>query len=317
MLGNGEQEINLEEGWSAEVTESERLDKYLAAQFSFGSRSKWVRLIEDGKVTVNGKAEKASFKLTSGDLVEISEFLDEEVHDLTPVPMDLDIRFEDDYLLVVNKPRGLATHPALTLKEPTLVHGLLARSGQLSQVGESYRPGIVHRLDKETTGLMVVAKTDQAHTALAKQMETKTAERRYLAVTGGWPEQDLFRIDAPIGRDPVNRQKMAVQVRGKSAQTYVLRLARLEVGVLLGCRLTTGRTHQIRVHLSSVGLPVYGDTVYAPSAYRSGPLQLHAAYLAFDHPMTGERVEFTAEPPEDFLGRGRAEIERLATDFRI
>jgi 23S rRNA pseudouridine1911/1915/1917 synthase len=290
---------------------SERLDRFLARMLPEHSRSKLVRLIESGEVLVSGKPQRASFKLEAGAEVSLEEPADAPVHDLTPAPIPLSVAYEDDCLLVVDKPRGLAAHPAASLKEPSLVNALLARSHTLSEVGGDFRPGIVHRLDKDTTGLMVVAKNDAAHVALAKQIESKSAERRYFAVVAGNVEQELFRIDAPIARDQRNRLKMAVDPRGRSASTIVRRIARIDAGWLVAVKLETGRTHQIRVHLSSLALPVLGDAIYAPKAFQSGPLQLHAAYLSFRHPSTGKQIECYAEPPPDFLGRELARQELL------
>lgn len=279
----------------------ERLDKCLARLLPEHSRTKLGKLIDEGGVTVNGKQQKTSFKLTPGDQVEVSGQPEETaVHDLTPVEMDLEILFEDDQLLVVNKPRGLATHPAPTLKEPSLVNALLAR-GSLSSGSEPYRPGIVHRLDKETTGLLVVAKNDAAHLKLARQIAGKTAERRYVAVVAGELDTDSFKVDAPIARDRHNRLRMAVDAHGKPAVTHVRRIARLPEGTLVAVRLETGRTHQIRVHLRAIGHPVLGDTLYNPQRSEL-PLQLHAAALAFDHPVSSKRIHVFKGPPADFLG---------------
>lgn len=289
----------------------ERLDRFLARVLPEHSRSKLVKLIEEGKVTVNDHVAKSSMKLEAGMKVTLDEPGESEAHDLTPADIPLDVVYEDDVLLVVNKPRGLAAHPAASLKEPSLVNALLNRSHELSTAGGTFRPGIVHRLDKETTGLMIVAKTDAAHVNLAKQIEGKSAERRYFAVVAGHVPQDHFKIEAPISRDKRNRLKMAVDPMGKPAITFVRKIARLDQGTLLAVRLETGRTHQIRVHLSSLGMPVLGDAIYAPTAYQSGALQLHAAYLAFNHPDDGRRVVCYAEPPEDFLGRDLAKEESI------
>lgn len=289
----------------------ERLDKFLARMLPEHSRSKLVRLIDEDVVLVQGKPEKSSFKLNAGMMVTLDEPEDAAAHDLTPSAIPLEVVFEDENMLVVNKPRGLAAHPATSLKEPSLVNALLARSHELSTAGGDFRPGIVHRLDKETTGLMLVAKTDYAHVNLAKQIEGKSAERRYFAVVAGTVAEERFRIDAPIARDRKNRFKMAVDPLGRAAATQVLRIARLDAGWLLGLKLETGRTHQIRVHLSSLAMPVLGDMIYAPKAYQTGSLQLHAAYLAFDHPVTGKRVETFAAPPPDFLGREQARQDLL------
>jgi 23S rRNA pseudouridine1911/1915/1917 synthase len=284
------------------VESAERLDKFLAEQYPEHSRSKLVRLIDDGSVLVNGKVAKASLKLKLDDVVSVPEIEDRDPHDLTPADIPLEVLFEDEHLLVVNKPRGLASHPAASLKEPSLVNALLARGGSLSTAGGEFRPGIVHRLDKETTGLMVVAKTDSAHVALAKQIEAKGAERRYFAVVAGEVERERFVIDAPIARNKSNRQLMAVDNSGKRAVTHVVKVARIEQGNVIACRLETGRTHQIRVHLRAIGNPVLGDQLYAPREWASGVMQLHAAFLAFDHPVTGERVVTFQAPPEGFFG---------------
>ncbi len=286
-----------------EVDQKERLDKFLAQMLPEHSRTRLAKIVESGLVLVNGVAQKPSFALQPGMSVSIPELGPTEVHDLTPAYIPLEILFEDESLLVVNKPRGLAAHPAASLKEPSLVNALLARNTSLSQTAGSFRPGIVHRLDKETTGLMVVAKTDKAHVLLAKQMETKTAERRYFAVVAGDIEQTHFKIDGPIARDKHNRLLMTVDPNGKHAVTYIKRIARCTQGILVGARLETGRTHQIRVHLRAVGHPILGDKVYAPREFGSGPMQLHAAYLAFDHPVSGERIAIYADPDDSFYGR--------------
>lgn len=266
------------------------------------SRTKLVRLIDEGQVLVDGKTQRSSWKLAPGSVVALDAVPEKEAHDLSPADIPLDIVFEDEVMLVVNKPRGLATHPAASLKEPSLVNALLGRSTLLSAGSADFRPGIVHRLDKDTTGLLVVAKTDAVHVKLARQIAGKTADRRYFAVVAGMPEQEVFTINAPIGRDKVNRQKMAVDPHGKPAISHVRRLARMDVGTLLAVRLETGRTHQIRVHLRAIGHPVLGDRVYA-GAYGVGlPLQLHAGFLALTHPISEERVAFYQAPPDDFVG---------------
>ncbi|MBI1332782.1 MAG: RluA family pseudouridine synthase [Armatimonadetes bacterium] len=285
------------------VDSLDRLDKFLAARFPDHSRSKIAKHIEEGKVLVNGNGEKSSFKLRIGDVVEMEELSETEAHDLTPFAMEIEIVYEDDDMLIVNKPRGLAAHPAASLREPSLVNVLLARGGELSTIGGEFRPGIVHRLDKDTTGLMVVAKNDFAHAALAAMIEKKEAHRRYFAVVAGEVDRDVFTVDAPIARNPANRQQMTVDVHGKRAVTHVKKVARLVQGTLVACRLETGRTHQIRVHLRALGHPVLGDSLYAPKEQSVGPMQLHAAYLAVVQPRTGEPVAAYAMPPEDFSGR--------------
>jgi 23S rRNA pseudouridine1911/1915/1917 synthase len=291
------------------AAEPERLDRFLARLLPEHSRTKLARLIDEGLVLVDGKPAKPSLKLELGMTIELDEPPQTPAHDLTPADIPLDIVYEDDVLLVVNKPRGLATHPAASLKEPSLVNALLARGGDLSEAAGSFRPGIVHRLDKETTGLLVVAKNDAAHVELARQIESKMAQRGYLAVVGGYVSQERFTIDASIARDKRNRLRMTVDSKGKRAVTHCKLLRRLDKGALLAVRLETGRTHQIRVHLAAVGNPVLGDPLYATREMAEGhALQLHAAYLAFRHPTSGQLVHFSGEPPADFLGSPVDEI---------
>ena len=293
---------------------SERLDRFLSRVLPGHSRTKLALLATEGKVLVDGKIRKSSFALAPGMTVTLDAPEESQPHDLTPADIPLEVLFENADLLVVNKPRGLAAHPAVSLKEPSLVNALLARGHTLSEAGGTFRPGIVHRLDKDTTGLLVVAKNDAAHVNLARQIEGKTAERRYFAVVRGVPDQEKFKMDAPIGRDPKSRQKMAVVPSGRRAVSHVLMLGRSDAGTVLAVRLETGRTHQIRVHLRSIGHPVVGDTVYGVKETEGLPMQLHAAYLSFDDPTTGERITCFAEPPEDFAGRAfatREAIEKL------
>lgn len=282
---------------------TERLDRLLPRFMTDFSRSKLSQLISDGEVTVNGKVVKPSFELREGDVVVVARDPAVEVHNLEPADIPIHVLYEDDDLLVVDKPRGLAVHPASTLKEPSLVNALLSRNIQLSSAAGEFRPGIVHRLDKETTGLMIVAKNDQAHVILAKQIEKKFAERRYVAIVAGDLSQDRFTIDAPIGRDEHYRVKMAVSQSGKQAITHIKKIARLDAGTLLAARLETGRTHQIRVHLRAIGHPVIGDKLYAPKEFMTLPMQLHAVYLSFSHPVSGEMLSFYVDPPDDFVGK--------------
>jgi 23S rRNA pseudouridine1911/1915/1917 synthase len=276
------------------------------------SRSKLAAWIEAGHVLVEDEAEtKPALKLKPGWTIEVDELQESEIHDLTPAEIPLNVVFEDEAMLIVDKPRGLAAHPAASLKEPSLVNALLARGGDLSQAAGAFRPGIVHRLDKDTTGLMVVAKTDAAHVALAKQFETKTAERRYVGIIAGEPKEQRFDINAPIARDRQDRQKMAVDPQGKPALTHCKVLSKLPAGTLMAFKLSTGRTHQIRVHLRAIGHPILGDAIYATREYQNGALQLHAAFLAVDHPKTGKRIIAFASPPEDFLGKDSVERHHL------
>lgn len=285
------------------ATGRERLDRFLAGRMPEFSRSRLAAFIEEGGVRVEGKVARPGLMLKAGMAVEVDELAEKPAHDLTPIALDLDVRFEDDALLVVNKPRGLAAHPAPTLKGPSLVNALLARGSELSAGSAPYRPGIVHRLDKDTTGLMAVAKTEAAHAALARQFATKRAQRVYVAVAAGDLEPERVTVDAPLARDRRNRFLMAVDPEGKTAITHLRRLARLDLGCLVVARLQTGRTHQIRAHLKAIGHPVLGDPLYAPPELRNHPLQLHAAVLAFDHPITGARIRIYAPPPDDFMAR--------------
>ncbi|MHB8636679.1 MAG: RluA family pseudouridine synthase [Fimbriimonadaceae bacterium] len=277
--------------------QSERLDRFLARSVPSMSRTRLARLIADRLVIVDGDFEKPAFRLEPGMEVEFDPPGETPPHDLAPFPLALDIIYEDTELIVVNKPRGLATHPAPTLSEPSLVNALLAHGANLSSGSAPFRPGIVHRLDKDTTGLLVVAKTDAGHARLAAQIAAKSVSRCYLAVVAGAPASERFDVDAPIGRDPRNRLRMAVDPKGRASLTHVLALRHFADRTLLAVRLSTGRTHQIRVHLSAVGLPVVGDRVYGGG---SGPLQLHAAALTFAHPSSGIPLTFTCNPPEDF-----------------
>ncbi len=290
---------------------AERLDKYLSGLFPDISRSKLVRLIEQEKVLVDGQVERASFKLKVGAVIDIEMVELSFAHNLEPADIPLDIRYEDDDLIVINKPRGLATHPAESLKEPSLVNALLGYGAQLSSTGESFRPGIVHRLDKETTGLLVVAKNDLAHQGLAAQIEAKTAERVYLAIVSGSIPYERATIDKPILRSVGNRILMTVDAKGKPARTHIKRVGHVNVGDMIVCRLETGRTHQIRVHLQSIGHPVMGDKLYAPAEFHKVPMQLHATVLAFNHPRDGRRVEIVCEPPEDFMGASLFDAAQL------
>lgn len=291
--------------------QSGRLDKYLATLMPEHSRSKLSQLITKGEVTVNGQIVKPSHELKVGDEIEVKSEPEPEKHNLEPADIPIKVLFEDECMMVVDKPRGLAVHPAASLKEPSLVNALLARDIQLSGAGGEFRPGIVHRLDKDTTGLILVAKNDQAHASLAKQIEQKTAERRYVALVAGDLSQDKFTIDAPIGRDEHYRVKMAINQAGKQAITHIKKIIRLDAGTLLVARLETGRTHQIRVHLRAIGHPVLGDRLYAPKEFLTLPMQLHAAFISFEHPTNAERLSFYTDPPDDFEGRSYVEAMKI------
>ena len=280
-----------------------RLDKALSDYLDGVSRSYLQKLIKEGYVTVNDRPEKASFKLNVQDRVMVT-LPDEEPVDILPEDIPLDILYEDPDLLVVNKHKGMVVHPSAGHSSGTLVNALLYHcSGQLSGINGVQRPGIVHRIDKDTTGALVVCKTDLAHQSLAAQLKEHSITRRYRAVVHHNIREDEGTVDAPIGRHPVDRKKMAVNYRnGKRAVTHYRVLERFGDYTYIECRLETGRTHQIRVHMSHIGHPLLGDEIYGPAKcpFRLQGQCLHAMVLGFLHPVTGEYLEFTAPLPEYF-----------------
>ena len=282
----------------------ERLDKYLSDQVETLSRSAASRLIEDGTVTVGEKSVKKNYKLADGDRITVL-IDDPKPVDITPEDIPLDIVYEDEHLLVVNKPKGMVVHPAPGNDCGTLVNALMYHCGDhLSGINGALRPGIVHRIDKNTSGLLAVAKSDIAHAGLSEQIKAHSFTRRYLAICYGNIKEDERTIDAPIGRHKIDRKKMCVtQLNSKPAVTHIKVLERYSGFTFIECRLETGRTHQIRVHLASIGHPIAGDDVYGPSKVITslGGQCLHAYQLGFIHPVTGEYMEFTADPPESFL----------------
>ncbi|WP_316637939.1 RluA family pseudouridine synthase [uncultured Ruminococcus sp.] len=282
----------------------ERLDKYLSDQVENLSRSAASRLIEDGKVTVGEKAVKKNYKLADGDRITVL-IDDPKPVDITPEDIPLDIVYEDEHLLVVNKPKGMVVHPAPGNYSGTLVNALMYHCGDhLSGINGALRPGIVHRIDKNTSGLLAVAKSDIAHAGLSEQIKAHSFTRRYLAICYGNIKEDERTVDAPIGRHKIDRKKMCVtQLNSKPAVTHIKVLERYSGFTYIECRLETGRTHQIRVHLSSIGHPIAGDDVYGPSKVITSlhGQCLHAYQLGFIHPVSGEYMEFTADPPESFL----------------
>lgn len=282
----------------------ERLDKFLSDSVEGLSRSSLTKLIEDGKVTVGEKAVKKNYKVADGDRVTVL-IDDPKPVDITPEDIPLDIVYEDEHLLVVNKPKGMVVHPAPGNYSGTLVNALMYHCGDhLSGINGELRPGIVHRIDKNTSGLLAVAKSDIAHAGLSEQIKDHSFTRRYLAICYGNIKEDERTVDAPIGRHKIDRKKMCVtQLNSKPAVTHIKVLERYEGFTYIECRLETGRTHQIRVHLASIGHPIAGDDVYGPSKVITalGGQCLHAYQLGFIHPVTGEYIEFTADPPESFI----------------
>ncbi|MDP3791459.1 MAG: RluA family pseudouridine synthase [Candidatus Omnitrophota bacterium] len=278
-----------------------RLDKFLAEEFSEEfSRSYLQKLLKEGKVLLNGGVPKGHHIIDTGERVEI----------IVPAPVEsvikaekipLDIVYEDKYLLVVNKPQGMVTHPAPGNYTGTLVNALLGRCRDLSGIGGVHKPGIVHRLDKGTSGLLVVAKTDEVHRKLSKQFKNKTTKRVYIAIVRGNVELDHGTIELPIGRSVRDRKKMAVKFddeRSKSATTHYKVIKRFGDFTILECVLGTGRTHQIRVHLSYIGHPILGDEKYGSKGKFKFPM-LHAAKIGFTHPITKKFMEFSQEPPRE------------------
>jgi 23S rRNA pseudouridine1911/1915/1917 synthase len=288
---------------SAELA-GRRLDQAVAEMRPELSRAQVRRLLEEGAVTVDGRGARPSHRLREGEHVR-GRVPEPEPDTLIPEAIPIDVAFEDEHLIVVDKPAGLVVHPAAGHRTGTLVHALLHHCRELSGVGGVRRPGIVHRLDKDTSGLLVCAKNDLAHRALAEQFRVKSVDREYLALVRGSPRADSGSIEAPIARSRSDRKKFTTRARGgRSATTHWSVVQRLVGHCLLRVRLETGRTHQIRVHLASVGLPVAGDPVYgggrAPARALGLDRQaLHAALLGFEHPDTGERVAFRSELPED------------------
>lgn len=279
-----------------------RLDAFVSAACDI-SRSLAADIIDQGLVKINGKVAKKSAKLTVGNNVEV-QMPDLAEPEALPQDIPLDIVYEDDDLLVVNKPKGMVVHPAPGNPDGTLVNALLFHcKGSLSGINGVLRPGIVHRIDKDTSGLLIVAKNDKAHNALAEQIKEHSFTREYRAVVYGNVKDDTGTVNAPIGRDPKNRQRMAVvYVNSKPAVTHYEVLKRFEGFTFMKFRLETGRTHQIRVHMASIGHPLAGDPVYGPKKVITELCGqcLHAGLIGFVHPTTGEYMEFSSEIPQYF-----------------
>jgi len=280
----------------------QRLDTFLAASNPELSRSQVQKMIESNAIKVNGKAVKKNYKLRPGDTVKLNLPEPEELA-VEPENIPLDILYEDSDIVVINKPRGMVVHPAPGNPRGTLVNALLHHCKDLSGINGKLRPGIVHRLDKDTSGVLIAAKNDTAHRALAKQIKDHDFKRVYVALVYGLVKQDRGLIDAPIGRDPNDRKRMAVVFKNsKRAVTRFKVLERFEKYTLVELELETGRTHQIRVHMSYIKHPVVGDTKYGRSKNNLGfqGQALHAKVLGIKHPRTGEYMEFSAELPEYF-----------------
>lgn len=281
----------------------ERLDKFLSAMLPDQSRSYLQKIIKDGNVLVNGEPKKSSYRLEDGD--EVTADLPElKSPDIEPENIPLDILYEDDSILMVNKPKGMVVHPSAGHYVGTLVNAVLWHcQGQLSGINGVSRPGIVHRIDKDTTGVLVVCKNDAAHNAVAAQLKEHSITRKYRAIVHGVIKEDEGTVDAPIGRHPTERKKMASGVKnGKRAVTHYRVLERFQGYTYVECQLETGRTHQIRVHMASIHHPLLGDTVYGPAkdSHHLEGQTLHAMVLGLIHPVTGEYLEVAAPLPEYF-----------------
>ncbi|MCP8856861.1 RluA family pseudouridine synthase [Latilactobacillus fuchuensis] len=289
------------------TTETGRIDKVLPQLLADYSRSQIQQWFKKDLVQVNQKPCKAKYKVAENDIVTI-EIPDPVELDLVPEDIPLDIVYEDDQVLVVNKPQGMVVHPSAGHPNGTLVNALLAHT-PLSEINGVFRPGIVHRIDKDTSGLLMVAKTNEAHESLSAQLKAKSNLREYVALVHGNFEEDEGTIDAPIGRSKVDRMKQAIIPDGRPAVTHFKVIERFTDFTLIKCRLETGRTHQIRVHLAYINRPVAGDPVYGPRKTLPGKGQfLHAAVLGFKHPITGEQLQFEAPLPAIF--------ERTLTQLR-
>ncbi len=280
-----------------------RLDKFLSESDETLTRSFIQKLIKEEKVTVNQVCRKANYKLNQGEEI-LLEIPDPEEPDILPENIPLDILYEDQDLMVVNKPKDMVVHPSAGHYSGTLVNAVMYHcQGNLSGINGVMRPGIVHRIDKDTTGALLICKTDEAHQNLAEQLKVHSINRRYRAVVSGNLREDEGTVEGPIGRHPQDRKKMAINHKnGKDAVTHYKVLERFGNATYIECRLETGRTHQIRVHMSSIGHPLLGDEVYGSekNPYHLQGQALHAMILGFDHPRTGEYIEFTAPLPEYF-----------------
>ncbi len=288
---------------SAEETD-QRVDTYLAGELQTLSRSYLQKILKNGGVLVNGKAIKANYRIREEDEIQLT-IPPEQEPDILPENIPLDILYEDQQLLVINKPKDMVVHPAAGHYQHTLVNALMYHcQGHLSGINGVLRPGIVHRIDKDTTGALVVCKTDLAHQSLAAQLAVHSITRRYRAIVHGALEEDSYTFVSTIGRHPTERKKMAANVKnGKPAVTHVRVLERLKGFTYIECRLETGRTHQIRVHLAQAGHPLLGDRLYGPRKCPFSHLEgqtLHAMVLGFDHPTEKKYMEFTAPLPDYF-----------------
>lgn len=282
----------------------QRIDKFLSEQYPDLSRSYIQKLLKSGEVLANQKAVKSNFRLSGGEIIcfQVPEAVEPEI---TAEPMELDILYEDADIILINKPKGMVVHPAAGHYSHTLVNGLMYHCrDDLSGINGVLRPGIVHRIDMDTTGVIIACKNDFSHNCIAEQLKEHSINRRYVAIVHGNLKEDEGTVDAPIGRHPTDRKKMAVNHKnGREAVTHYRVLERFGAFTYIECRLETGRTHQIRVHMASLGHPLLGDSTYGPAKCPFPSLQgqtLHAELLGIVHPRTGEYMEFHAPLPDYF-----------------
>lgn len=283
-------------------TENVRLDAYIAKKYTDLSRTMAQKLVEEGNILVNGKSKKISYKVQKGDEIELTIPEAKEIG-IKPENIDVEVIYEDKDIIVVNKPKGLVVHPANGNPDGTLVNAIMAIcKGSLSGIGGEIRPGIVHRLDKDTSGLLIIAKNDQAHINMSKQIKDRQVKKIYIALVKGRTKEEEATINMPIGRSTKDRKKMAVRKDGKEAITHFKVLRRYNNYTLLEVKIDTGRTHQIRVHMAEIGHPVVGDMVYSNGKNEFGiqGQMLHAKSLDFKHPITGKQMHLEAELPDYF-----------------
>lgn len=285
------------------VQSGERIDRFLSGDLEGLSRSYIQKLLKEGGITVDGKAVKSNYKLNAGDEILV-QIPDPEPMDILPEDIPLDILYEDEDILVVNKPKGMVVHPSPGHYSHTLVNAVLFHcGGRLSGINGVLRPGIVHRIDMDTTGSLLICKNDRAHQILADDLKEHNITRRYHAVVHGNLKEDTGTVNAPIGRHPVDRKKMSTKApNGRHAVTHYRVLERFGNYTYIECELETGRTHQIRVHMASIGHPILGDAVYGPAKcpFKLEGQTLHAKILGIKHPSTGQYIEFDAPLPEYF-----------------
>ena len=285
-----------------EINKGKRLDSYISDNMDKISRSFAQKLIENQQVTINGKNEKASYKVCVGDKVQV-DVPEAQDTKLKAQDIPVEVVYEDKDIIVVNKPKGMVVHPANGNPDGTLVNAILAMcKDSLSGIGGEIRPGIVHRLDKDTSGLLIIAKNDEAHVKMSKQIQDRLVTKKYIALVKGVVKDDEATIDMPIARSKVDRKKMAVDKDGKQAVTHFKVIKRYKRYTLLEIKIDTGRTHQIRVHMAIIGYPVVGDMVYSNGKNEFGVegQMLHAKSLEFSHPITGKKMHLEAPLPEYF-----------------